>query len=490
MASVVSMDGSLAQLSVNTDFALTTTEGLADQPALFVESVSGMESINGTSKFSPFIRSGHLDIFASTPLQLGKLDFENYKWVTGNRKAYSYPYCNTMITQNSVTAEEVDLSFTVQTDEWNFISFPFDVNVADIEWPTGTLWAIRHYNGANRAAQTGDTWQNMSAGSKLQAGEGYILQCTNGTDDTSLMIKIHAVNNDKKNNIFTYQNVEQPLNSYSSELAHNRSWNLVGNPYPSYYVTNKITHNGVITVWNGNGYTAYSLQDDKYVLHPFEAFFVQRSDAEAMTFDAAGRSHSLNPEEGSDARAYDSMNEQNNRCVFNFALGNDDYTDRTRLVINPQARADYEISCDASKMTANGQPVAIYIVDGGVRYAIDERPLGSGEFSLGMQLTEAGSYTLQLQEFVSNGTSVVLTDHATGQKTDLTCSAYTFTAQAGTINNRFTVCLGGDITGISSVQHETKTDSRYYNLNGQRVTEGQCENGVYVVNGRKVVITK
>jgi hypothetical protein len=141
-------------------------------------------------------------------------------------------------------------------------------------------------------------------------------------------------------------------------------------------------------------------------------------------------------------------------------------------------------------MTANGQPVAIYIVDGGVRYAIDERPLGSGEFSLGMQLTEAGSYTLQLQEFVSNGTSVVLTDHATGQKTDLTCSAYTFTAQAGTINNRFTVCLGGDITGISSVQHETKTDSRYYNLNGQRVTEGQCENGVYVVNGRKVVITK
>ncbi len=44
----------------------------------------------------------------------------------------------------------------------------------------------------------------------------------------------------------------------------------------------------------------------------------------------------------------------------------------------------------------------------------------------------------------------------------------------------------GSATGINEVKHETNSDGGCYNLNGQRVT--QPTKGMYIVNGRKVVV--
>lgn len=44
----------------------------------------------------------------------------------------------------------------------------------------------------------------------------------------------------------------------------------------------------------------------------------------------------------------------------------------------------------------------------------------------------------------------------------------------------------GETTAISNVTVETKTDNRYYNLNGQVVA--QPTKGLYIVNGKKVII--
>ena len=51
---------------------------------------------------------------------------------------------------------------------------------------------------------------------------------------------------------------------------------------------------------------------------------------------------------------------------------------------------------------------------------------------------------------------------------------------------KFTFAEGGETTGITTVNHETITNSRYFNLSGQRVA--QPTKGLYIVNGRKVVI--
>ena len=46
------------------------------------------------------------------------------------------------------------------------------------------------------------------------------------------------------------------------------------------------------------------------------------------------------------------------------------------------------------------------------------------------------------------------------------------------------------ITGISDIHREAITDNRYYDLYGRRVEEGQLQPGIYILDGRKIVIQK
>ena len=57
----------------------------------------------------------------------------------------------------------------------------------------------------------------------------------------------------------------------------------------------------------------------------------------------------------------------------------------------------------------------------------------------------------------------------------------------------FSLNLGEETTGIENVNHETITNNRYYDLQGRKLSDGQSSNGqmpkgVYIVNGKKVVI--
>lgn len=489
--SIVAMDGTIDKLNISTDFTIVDYTGLADKVDLTIKSYN-----SSTDSWSSSISCGHLTVSSGAPWTLGKLNLENYMWVNGYRHSWNYPYCNTLITHNVITADEVEMNFCVQSDEWNFISFPFDVNVSDIEVPEGTLWVIRKYSGADRAALTGNTWQNMTNGMTLKAGEGYILHCANEIlNTTGFQIKVHAVNNANKNNVFAYQDVVKSLSTYASEYAHNRSWNLVGNPYPSYYNTQYIEHNGVITVWNGNGYSAFSLLDDDYVLRPNEAFFVQCPiDATSMTFKAEGRTHEYNSNNGNGTtRAPRRVAASNsNRHVYNFTLTNGEFTDKTRLVINSDAKMDYEISCDASKFMSDNQAVPqLYVYDNGIRYAIDERPLGDGIISLGTRFGQTGEYSIQLKNNPTEDVSIMLTDAETGKQVNLAEEAYSFTAQAGTAEGRFTLTIGGDATGVNEIVNSKLSDSKsIYDLQGRKANAQQ--KGIYIIkqNGKSRKVLK
>jgi hypothetical protein len=229
-------------------------------------------------------------------------------------------------------------------------------------------------------------------------------------------------------------------------------------------------------------------------MRPFEAFFVQcPADEQQMTFKTTGRQHTLTTEDGSSpAPTFMSSTTATDRRVFNFVLIGNDHSDRTRLVINEQTKADYEIACDASKMMSHVQQTAqVYLTDGGIRYAIDERPLGTGVFQLGMRIGEAGNYTLQLQSDHADGCTVVLKDQETGRQTDLAKESYTFNAHTGTIDNRFVLTLGGDLTGIKTVTHKHVADGNgYVTLDGRKMPGMPTEKGVYIMNGRKVVVSK
>ena len=335
----------------------------------------------------------------------------------------------------------------------------------------------------------------MPKGNTLKAGEGYILHCINLLRNSAgLRFYVKPVNNANKNNIFAYSDVVTPLAKYPSELANNRSWNLVGNPYPSYFNTKAIEHNGVITVWSGSVYCAYSPIDDDYVLRPNEAFFVQcPDDATSMTFKAEGRQHEQSIS-GSESRAL--MPQANShRKVYNFTLSDGEMTDRTRLVVNPDAKMDYEISCDASKfMSDNPTMTQIYVLDGGIRYAIDERPLGNGIITLGTSFGKSGSYSIALNSKNIDNQAVLLTDNETNCTTDLSKEAYTFFANAGMSESRFTLNIGSDdATGIiKAIDNSQQTNKNtFFDLQGRKVNT-MSQKGIYLMkeNGKSRKVLK
>lgn len=497
---IVPIDKELSDVTFNNDFTLTSNVGLANKPNFSVVSSDENHLALSEKRYS-----GHLTIATETALPLGKFtheqnNFHTYDYVydgNGNSiKVYSYPNVSTLINNSEVTADEVTIKMWLSQKEWNFISLPFDVNVSDITYPEGTLWVIRKYNGANRAAMNGDTWQNMTNDQTLNAGEGYILHCTNEDDDNNssrssyICFTFKAVNNSKKNNIFTATDVEQSLNTYASEYAHNRSWNLVGNPYPSFFNSQNIEHEGVITVWNGNGYSAYSLVDDDYYLRPNEAFFVQCPiNKSSMKFMAKGRSHeykgvSINSDRRIATRQI--ARSDINRDLYNISLSNREYTDKARIVLNENAKLDYELNCDASKfMSSNTSVPQLYIIENGQRMAIDERPLSDGVIVLGIYCGTTDDYSLSLATTENNG-SIVLVDKETGIETDLIHNAYHFKATAGTYNERFTIKIGNNATGIQQVETYNESKKEIYNINGQKMQTPQ--KGINIINNKKVIV--
>ena len=469
------MEGEVSDITFNSNFTMVDYTGLAEKVNITLEGCA------------------HLTVAAEETLAVGSfaMDYSSSNEIY-NENTGRYDYLSsTMIAGNEITADEVAVNMNLYTDRWHFISLPFDANISDIEYTDGARWVIRKYSGADRAAMTGNTWQNMTEGMVMNAGEGYILQCDH--DNYSYVdFTFHAVQNGNISNIFTYDDARVALAEYQSEYAHNRSWNLVGNPYPAYFATNgNIEHEGVITVWEGgnryaNRYVAYSLLDDNYVLKPFESFFTQRSDdASAMIFNTAGRSHYSDASDVVATRSGMARSAgKSQRYVFNFHAMCEGYDDKARIVINEDALVDYETTRDAEKMFDNDNRfIQLYVFDNGIRYAIDERPYGDGVMNLGVQVGESGEYTLKLQTTVT-GVEVMLRDNVTGDEVDIVNGTYSFTAAQGVDDTRFTVVFKGGTTAVELVEEDAAAEM--YDLGGRKVTD--AANGVYIIKqGGKVL---
>lgn len=414
---------------INVHGSLTLAEGMrpTNEPAVRVHG-SGQLTVDGPEAFSMrrYTQSHRLDMRNSS----------NHDRST---------YTRLISESETMRADTVEMEFSVNyANAWMFISFPFDVQVADIEVSDGAQYAIRKYDGASRAQGETANWRDMTADSTLRAGEGYILQLSK----TASRFAVQAVNNGQKNRLFSGTAITTPLGEHLSEFAHNRSWNFVGNPYPCYFDVHYLEYSSPITVWNGQGYTAYSPTDDDYILRPMQAFFVQKPvETDALTFLPEGRQMdaSVRPRPEAVPAAQDEM-----RYIYNVYMDGTDYTDRTRVVVNEAAGAGYDLLCDAAKFMSSREDVPqLYVIGAeGSRYAIDERPLGTGVVRLGVHVGRAGSYTLRMDSGVGE---VWLKDKAEGREVRLDGSSYTFGSEPGDFDNRFELRLRTQATGLESV---------------------------------------
>lgn len=449
------------ELHVTKDFTLYLPDNLTEKDKTKVDFYNN----NGTS--------GHLTVNGNSTLSMSNFDiaYDNYYNYYYGRNEYTSHA--TLINKANMRADNVSVTLKVRKNNWNFISLPFDTKVSDIKCLTDdTQWVIRKYSGEARAkAEKSNTWQDMTADSTLHANEGYILQCNNSdSGDKAVFFQFTAQNNGNKNRIFASANQKVAMKEYVAEFAHNRSWNLLGNPYPAYFDTRYLDFTAPITIWNmyNSTYEAYSPVDDSYILTPGEAFFVQRPvDQAEITFDVEGRQHNFTVrtiEPTTRAKAMDLVNA--NREVYNLSLSNGETSDRTRIVINPKAEMNYNAAYDAGKMMSERTLTAqLYTIGDDIDYAINERPLGDGIVHIGVRFAENGTYTLALE----GDKTAILTDHQEGKQVELDANGYTFTAKAGECRDRFTVSWSnGGVTGINGIYQDTElSNMSVFSLDGK-----------------------
>ncbi|MBR0048717.1 MAG: leucine-rich repeat protein [Prevotella sp.] len=397
---------------------------------------------------------------------------------------------NTMILSNTNSVNiNGKLTYRAYTPEkvWVFFCLPFDTKVGDIN--SGASYAIRYYDGASRANNgTGGNWKNYSADDIIPAGTGFILQTSKQCSTW-----FTAQDNASKQYVVSNNEFVKALEANPSDVNANKGWNLVGNPWPTYYNIHKLNFTAPITVWNGDSwsggnYEAYSIIDDDYAIKPLEAIFVQCPDElNEISFPIDGRQLTTEIESQSGVRAQ-AATAKARRLIDVVLSDGDELSDKTRVVINEQAQQGYELSCDASKFPAMSSDVPqLYTIGSDdTRYAINERPTGEGVVTLGFFAPKSGSYTFEANR--NDFKSITLVDNETGLSTDLSQQSYTFTTEAGTNNSRFYLLIngnGGVVTGVEPVAAAQQQGGQVYNLQGQRVS-GE-KKGLYIVGGKKVV---
>lgn len=391
-----------------------------------------------------------------------------------------------MSTCNNVTiqGDYIYGYYLPDANRWYFLSLPFDTKVGDIQLTEGGSYAIRYYDGAERATRsaTGNSWKNFAASDIIPAGTGFILQVSKRG-----YVNFKAQNNATKQYALKNMEFVKPMAKNACESNAHKGWNLVGNPFQCYYNLHRLGFTAPITVWESNKYVAYSPIDDDYAILPNEAFFVQcPDDLDNLTFPINGKQMTKEIEQENAARAQ--FTADNPRKVMNIELSDGEDTDKTRLVINPVASNGYELNRDAGKFLSNGV-LQLYTLDvEGCEYAINERPVADGKVALGMMIPTDGVYTISMTR--SDMVKVMLTDLETNITTNISEEEYPFNATAGKLDGRFLISFadGSTTTGIDAIENTNAESEVWYSIDGFKLNAKPQNKGIYVKDGKKVVV--
>ena len=359
-----------------------------------------------------------------------------------------------------------------------------------ITHPGDYVW--RKYDGEKRATNGSGGWIDVVADC-LNRGEGYIYQ-TNQSGTLSLEVLKEQFGK------FDANDVSLSLNVYASSNANNASWNLLGNPFASYYDIADMGFDAPVTIWNGSSYEAMRPGDDDYILKPFEPFFVQKpNNVNEINFKAGKRMTYLQSKDKKKKVAMKSAAESK-RFVINLAISDGSNSDKTRVVYNDNQLYDYEIGCDAAKFMSTEAVPQLYTVDNrGVKYSINERP--EGEVAMGYVASKQGMYTISA---VRMDKAVLLKDLERGVIHDLSTGDYTFSSEAGTFEGRFVLMVNAEATDINGIKAQTGVEIavvdggisisgaagktvNIYNVGGQLVAANVTDGVVALASGTYIV---
>lgn len=152
------------------------------------------------------------------------------------------------------------------------------------------------------------------------------------------------------------------------------------------------------------------------------------------------------------------------------------------MVFNERQSHNYETACDAAKFESAGVP-QIYTIDGeGVRYSINERPVGNGVVPIGYTAVSNGYYTIEAARM---DTPVFLYDAVNKITHNLEEGSYTFYSDKGTFDRRFSLGIADDeTTGVENLDIEQTVEA----VEGGILIKGNVTANVYNASGMLVAV--
>jgi len=281
--------------------------------------------------------------------------------------------------------------------------------------------------------ETSGAWQNIGSSDPLILGAGYSVAGNNGQTVTFT-------------GEFNYLDVDLSGLSYTENSGSDwpAGFNLVGNPFTSAidwdkeeWVKQQI--HSSIYLWNGYNYSVWngyigSVSDG--VIPAGQGFFVVALNSNAqLTISAGSRIHSTEP-------FYKDQKEIEKLLVLK--LSGNDIEDFCYIQFDVNAGFGFDEEYDAFKLMGLDEAPQIYsFTNTGVKTSINVFPTPENvdtTFAIGMNIPSQGDYTIERTEFSIYGFPIYLHDLTTDDTANLkTDSVYTFTSEAGTIENRFVI---------------------------------------------------
>lgn len=313
---------------------------------------------------------------------------------------------------------------------WNFVSFPFDVTAANVKlagtssqasWGdltsgTGFDFYAAEYDGQKRdntgVASYSDSpnWKSLSPHAFL-ANKGYIIAVTSDID-------LDFVSSGSTTAMFG-TTASLTVNQYenNAKLIHH-SWNLVGNPFSLSFDLLQATQTQTpFYIYSGSTYHVI-MDGESYQTNPFSCFFLQAQQTN-LDFGSSGRLLKAPM-----ANYFDEIS---------LSVSNSNYEDKTRVRLQEEAQADYELGKDAVKMMSlNSLVPQIYTNTNGYEYAVNSLPDSTTGFDLKLKIGEVGDYTITLDNkdlISSTFQEVTLVDDSV-ETNLLETGTYTITAKS------------------------------------------------------------
>lgn len=410
----------------------------------------------------------------------------------------------------------VSLDLLIDPTNWHYVTLPYNCNIDEVTFSDGspavlgTDWLCAWYDGGYRAENKTGGWTDMQAGSTLKKGLGYIVSLP-GSGHVKRELRFPMAND-----VITEENQNKNigvLHAYGGDKSTNREdadylgwnhrgWNMIGNPYMTYYNGSSITTpllQGTLEKhiedgkWNGeydlntgdgknlryvvapidNGWSGYVQQQIGDNLKPFTAYFVQIAGdnpetAQGVEFVATNTKHSM-------IRRAPEEIEDNTPVWMGLELSNPrGEQDETALLISNRFTDGYDPMDDLVKwrgtyykytQVTTRPVIASRNTEGEMAFnALPDATAKTG-VALNYFAAERGQYTLSLSRKYSldNIDEVWLYDSVEQIWHDLLLSDYSFSSARTDDKSRFTLTVRvrrqpkittdiSDISGLSDLR--------------------------------------